>query len=555
MSDLVEPEVPASITLAIGDDHQGERRPVPAARLRVHDAPWEDGRTPRRRHGRLRLHGRRPLPGLAHGGSVLRPAARARAWPCSAAATPDAPAAAAAAARLGRDRDRLEGGWSPATTSQLVDVCTPGDTHAEIAIAALEAGKHVLCEKPLANTRRRGRAMVAAAERAPRARRALHGRLQLPPGAGHRAGPRAWSRRAGSARSATSARPYLQDWIVDPEFPLVWRLQKDRAGSGALGDIGAHIVDLAQFVTGDRLTGVSALTETFVTRAAAADGVARARRRPGDRGARRGHGRRRGAVPRPVRRRRAGDLRGHPVRDRPQERDPARGQRQPRLARVRLRVDERAVVLRRHGDTRRPRASAGSSSPSPTHPYAGAWWPPGHVLGYEHSFTHEVVDLVRDIAAGADPTPVVRRRAAGAARARRRRTAASAADDSPTWSRRSRRRTDHGATDHAVHRPVGRPAVRGGRPAGRRVGLRRAGDRLLGRPLRRRGPPSRTTPTSRGAARCSTSTACRSTRSPTTWSARPSATTRSTSGTGGSCRRGSGATGSPRASGSGPPRR
>ncbi len=50
---------------------------------------------------------------------------------------------------------------------------------------------------------------------------------------------------------------YLQDWIVDPEFPLVWRLQKEQAGSGALGDIGAHIVDLAQFVTGERLAGVS----------------------------------------------------------------------------------------------------------------------------------------------------------------------------------------------------------------------------------------------------------------------------------------------------------
>jgi hypothetical protein len=57
---------------------------------------------------------------------------------------------------------------------------------------------------------------------------------------------------------------YLQDWITDPQFPLVWRLQRERAGSGALGDIGAHIVDLAQFVTGSPITGVSGLTETFV---------------------------------------------------------------------------------------------------------------------------------------------------------------------------------------------------------------------------------------------------------------------------------------------------
>ena len=64
---------------------------------------------------------------------------------------------------------------------------------------------------------------------------------------------------------------YLQDWLVDPDSPLTWRLQKERAGSGALGDVGAHIVDLAQFVTGEQLTGVSALTETFV------------RERPGER--------------------------------------------------------------------------------------------------------------------------------------------------------------------------------------------------------------------------------------------------------------------------------
>ena len=68
--------------------------------------------------------------------------------------------------------------------------------------------------------------------------------------------------RLGVIRHVRAA--YLQDWIVDPQFPLVWRLQKDRAGSGALGDIGAHIIDLTQYVTGQRITGVSAVTETFV---------------------------------------------------------------------------------------------------------------------------------------------------------------------------------------------------------------------------------------------------------------------------------------------------
>ena len=156
---------------------------------------------------------------------------------------------------------------------------------------------------------------------------------------------------------------YLQDWIVDPEFPLVWRLQAEKAGSGALGDIGAHIVDMAQFVIGDRLAGVSALTETFVKERplpAAASGLSAS------------GGTERGPVTVDdaalflgrFARRGAGELRGHPVRHRPQERDPAGGQRQRGIAGLRLRVDERAVVLRRHRGPARPRASGASWSPS-----------------------------------------------------------------------------------------------------------------------------------------------------------------------------------------------
>ena len=139
---------------------------------------------------------------------------------------------------------------------QIVDICTPGDSHAEIAIAALAAGKHVLCEKPLANSVAEAEAMTEAAERA----KALGVRSMV--AFNYRRVPAlALARqlvaagRLGTVRHVRAV--YLQDWIVDPEFPLAWRLQKDRAGSGALGDIGAHIVDAAQFVTGDLLTGVS----------------------------------------------------------------------------------------------------------------------------------------------------------------------------------------------------------------------------------------------------------------------------------------------------------
>src|SRR5688500_16256119 len=145
----------------------------------------------------------------------------------------------------------------------LVDICTPGDTHAEIAIAALEAGKHVLCEKPLANTVDEARSMADAAERArERGIRSMVGFTYRRVPAIALARQLVREGRIGELRHVRAQ--YLQDWLVDPESPLTWRLQKDRAGSGALGDIGAHIIDLAHFITGEHVAGVSAVTETFV---------------------------------------------------------------------------------------------------------------------------------------------------------------------------------------------------------------------------------------------------------------------------------------------------
>ena len=166
------------------------------------------------------------------------------------------------AARLGRDRDRLAPprrapGRRPRRHLHA------GDTHAEIAIAALAAGKHVLCEKPLANTVAEAEAMTAAAEQA-----AQHG-VRAMVGFTYRRVPAiAMARRLvaegriGEVRHVRAQ--YLQDWIADPEAPLSWRLDKAKAGSGALGDIGAHIVDLTQHITGEQVTEVSGQLETFV---------------------------------------------------------------------------------------------------------------------------------------------------------------------------------------------------------------------------------------------------------------------------------------------------
>jgi predicted dehydrogenase len=176
----------------------------------------------------------------------------------------DQAAVKAAADRLGwRD---TAGSWQELVARDdvdLVDVCTPGFTHAEIAVAALEAGKHVLCEKPLANTVDEAEAMVAAAASASaRGVRSMVGYTYRRVPAVQLAQTLVAEGRIGTVRHVRVQ--YLQDWLADPEAPLSWRLDKQAAGSGALGDIGSHAVDLAQFITGERVTGVSAVLETFV---------------------------------------------------------------------------------------------------------------------------------------------------------------------------------------------------------------------------------------------------------------------------------------------------
>ncbi|MGH3655629.1 MAG: Gfo/Idh/MocA family protein [Micromonosporaceae bacterium] len=287
----------------------------------------------------------------------------------------------------------------------LIDICTPGDTHAEIAIAALEAGKHVLCEKPLANTVPEAAAMAEAAASA--ARRGIRSMVAF----NYRRVPAmALARqlvregRLGTIRHVRAR--YLQDWIVDPEFPLVWRLRKEKAGSGALGDIGAHIVDLAQFVTDDVLTGVSALTETFIKqRPLPADSPAGGLAATGG-GSATGevtvddcalfHGRFAGGAVASFEATRfaTGRRNGLSI-----ELNGSAGS---------LAFDFESMNELHFYDHTEDPATAGFRRilvTEPDHPYLEAWWPPGHVLGYEHTFTHELADLLAAIGDGTDPTP------------------------------------------------------------------------------------------------------------------------------------------------------
>ncbi|MEO6511335.1 MAG: Gfo/Idh/MocA family oxidoreductase [Nocardioides sp.] len=317
----------------------------------------------------------------------------------------------------GRDLDRVTDaadrlGWESVETSwealvaredvDLVDVCTPGDTHAEIAIAALEAGKHVLCEKPLANTVEEAEAMTRAAEKAAAAGiRSMVGFTYRRVPAIGLARRLVAEGRLGTIHHVRAQ--YLQDWIVDPEAPLSWRLDKDRAGSGALGDIGAHIVDLTQHITGDVIGQVSGRLRTFVDeRPLPAEHAGLA----GTAGAGRGPvtvddaavflAEFRGGALGVFEATRFATGRKNAIRV---EINGSRGS---------LAFDFEDMNLLHYFDGDEPSATAGFRRIVVTeadHPYVGAWWPPGHGLGYEHGFTHQAVDLIRDIAAGADPVP------------------------------------------------------------------------------------------------------------------------------------------------------
>jgi len=334
----------------------------------------------------------------------------------------DLPAQARMVAVCGRDAAKVSGaarrlGWEESVTDwreliarpdiDLIDICTPGDSHAEIAIAALAAGKHVLCEKPLANSVAEAEQMVAAATRARAA-----GVFAMC-GYNYRRVPAAAlmrqlvaDNRLGEIRHIRAV--YLQDWIVDPEFPLVWRLQREHAGSGALGDIGAHIVDLTQHVVGQRITGVSALTETFVRqRPLPAESSGLAATSNGD-----GGHRAVGPVTVDDAALFVARLSGGAVATYEATRF-ATGRKNG--LRVEVNGSRGSVVfdLERLNelefyDATAPSAQQGFTRilvTEPEHPYLSAWWPPGHLLGYEHSFTHQARDLIEAIAAGIQPSP------------------------------------------------------------------------------------------------------------------------------------------------------
>jgi predicted dehydrogenase len=320
----------------------------------------------------------------------------------------DVPLRPRLAAICGRDKAAAEAaagrlGWAAAETDwraliarddvQLVDIAAPGDLHAPIAIAALAAGKHVLCEKPLANTLAEAEAMRAAADAAyPGGTRAMTGFNYRRVPALALARRLVEQGRIGSLRHFRAV--YLQDWLADADAPMTWRMRAERAGSGALGDLGAHVVDLARYLTGDEVTGVCAISETFVRERPLTDGPGTGTVTVDDAVVFTGRLASGALASFEVTRYATGRKNGLRV-----ELNGSAGS----LAFDLERLNELEFFDASDDSTdngfRRILVTEGS------HPYLSGWWPPGHTLGWEHTFTHQARDLLTAIADGAQPLP------------------------------------------------------------------------------------------------------------------------------------------------------
>lgn len=281
----------------------------------------------------------------------------------------------------------------------LIDIVTPNNTHAEIAIAAAEAGKHVLCEKPLAMTAEQAKRMLDAVNRNQVVHMICHNYRFAP--AIQFAKKLIQEGRLGKIYHIRAT--YLQDWIMDPAFPLVWRLSKEVTGSGAHGDIAAHILDLARFLVGE-FSEVVGMMETFIKQRPMAEmsGGLSAKAENGKMGdvdvddataflARFENG----AMGVFEATRFAGGNRNGNRLEINGEKGSLRWDMEN--------MNNLQVYF--HDDEPGLQGFRTINCTEEFHPYAGAYWPAGHIIGYEHTFMNLMVELMNGIANGYSPQP------------------------------------------------------------------------------------------------------------------------------------------------------
>ncbi|MGM0874800.1 MAG: Gfo/Idh/MocA family protein [Bacillota bacterium] len=301
-------------------------------------------------------------------------------------------------------------GWEEYTTDwrillqrddiDLIDINAPSDVHKEITIAAAKAGKHVFCEKPLALTLKDSREMLEVVEATG---------VKHMVGFNYRFAPAVILAKKlideGKLGDIYHLRAwFLQDWLVDPNFPLAWRLQKDIAGSGSHGDLGAHLIDMAHYLIGD-MTEVIGMNDTFIKErplptnmtglsATVSDNAERGEVTVDDATlflARFANG----ALGSFEATRFAS---GHRCTN-SFEINGSKGSVKFDFERM----NELQVYFTDDRDDvqgfRRVLAT------DPSHAFAENWWPPGHTIGYEHTFIHEMVELMEAFREDRQPVP------------------------------------------------------------------------------------------------------------------------------------------------------
>jgi predicted dehydrogenase len=271
----------------------------------------------------------------------------------------------------------------------LIDICTANDLHMPIAMAAAEAGKHVLCEKPLARNADEARRMWDTA-RAAGVRHMVAFNYRRVPAI---ALAKQLIERGKVGRVFHFNAVYYQDWLVDPGFPYVWRHDAKVAGSGAHGDMNAHIVDLARFLVGE-IEAVCGAREIFIQERPRPDGPGKGHVTADD-------------AAFALARFREGTL-GSFMATRF-----ATGRKN--FMRLEIfgsegslgfnleRLNELEYYSRRDGGPEQGFRNILVTESA--HPFLKSWWPPGHVLGWEHTFIHEIGDLLVAIAEGKDVKP------------------------------------------------------------------------------------------------------------------------------------------------------
>jgi predicted dehydrogenase len=298
---------------------------------------------------------------------------------------------------------RAQFGWQHAVTDwrlvvnspdiDIVDISTPNDSHAEIALAAAAAGKHILCEKPLALTVRQCEAMVQAVKKARVVNMVCHNYRRIPA----IAQAKKMIESGALGRVLHYYARYAQDWPVDPDFPINWRFQKAFSGSGANGDINSHIIDLGRYLIGE-FHEVSSLMHTFVKERPLPDP---APAKPSALGSKSASRTARVNVDDAVMF--IGRFKNGALANLEATRF-ALGRKNHICVEINgtlgsLAFDFEDMNRLKYFDTTAPPDRQGFrdiivTQGNGVHPYVGQWWPPGHIIGYEHTFVHTFADFI-----------------------------------------------------------------------------------------------------------------------------------------------------------------